>query len=169
MVIFFALSSSLPIYSWPLHCPADPSTAWAGLSRSPLAPPPCSGHQEPSSPPLSEAVAPREIWGLRLMYSFLPSPPDHTDCTAVSLTLKGRLGKSQEPTAAKETEQSLGEHPSTLLAGGWGRPLGSRCSRLPWLSLLEGKGLQKQWSSSCALHVWAWCWLQSASTQISLE
>ena len=36
------------------------------------------------------------------MYSSLPSPPDHTDCTAVSLTLKGRLGKSQEPTAAKD-------------------------------------------------------------------
>lgn len=57
------------------------------------------------------------------MYSSLPSPPDHTDCTAVSLTLKGRLGKSQEPTAAKETEQSLGEHPSTLPPGrGLGPP-----------------------------------------------
>lgn len=171
MVIFFLLYLP-PSLSTHDHSTALQISPQLGLGHQdhPLLPSPCSGHQEPSSPPLSEVVAPKEIWGVRLMYSSLPSPPDHTDCTAVSLTLKGGWEKAKNQQPPKRQNKALENIlPPSLPAGAWGRPLGSGCSRIPWLSLLEEKGLQKQRSSSCTLHVWAWCWLQNPSTQISLE
>lgn len=161
MVIF--LLYPLPIYSWPLHCPSDLSTAWAGPSRHTCSHLPVLGTQEPSSHlPWVRVVTFEEKYECAFnVFPLCLVLLSHTDCTAVSLTLR-EVGKKPR-TNSRQRDRTKPWRTSSTLPPGRNRTASWDPDAQGYPGCRFWKGPSEAAELFMHFAVWDWCWLQSPS------